>query len=106
MDSSAESARCDYENDGEEFNVREARAEDIDAAIKRISDRAYEIALSHIKGTTVNEATPTKDKITRMPFEGNNDPRRQFRAILSELNFGNPIGEQSSSIHTSSVAVA
>ncbi|KAG0453855.1 hypothetical protein HPP92_025159 [Vanilla planifolia] len=79
MDSSAQSAdvimRMMVRN-----SMSERLAEDIDAAIKRISDRAYEIALSHIRNN--REAI---DKIVDVLLEKETMTGDEFRAILSEF---------------------
>lgn len=60
--------------------MSEKLAEDIDAAIKRISDTAYEIALSHIRNN--REAI---DKIVEVLLEKETLSGDEFRAILSEF---------------------
>ncbi|KAF9688220.1 hypothetical protein SADUNF_Sadunf02G0174600 [Salix dunnii] len=61
-------------------SMSEKLAEDIDAAVKRISDSAYEIALSHIKYN--REAI---DKIVEVLLEKETMTGDEFRAILSEF---------------------
>lgn len=61
-------------------SMSEKLAEDIDAAVKRISDRAYEIALSHIRNN--REAM---DKIVEVLLEKETMSGDEFRAILSEF---------------------
>lgn len=61
-------------------SMSEKLAEDIDAAVKRISDQAYEIALQHIKNN--REAI---DKIVEVLFEKETMTGDEFRAILSEF---------------------
>ncbi|KAH6788858.1 FtsH extracellular protease family [Perilla frutescens var. frutescens] len=61
-------------------SMSEKLAEDIDAAIKRISDSAYEIALSHIRNN--REAI---DKIVEVLVEKETITGDEFRAILSEF---------------------
>lgn len=61
-------------------SMSEKLAEDIDAAIKRLSDKAYEIALSHIKNN--REAI---DKIVEVLLEKETMSGDEFRAILSEF---------------------
>ncbi|KAK8603328.1 hypothetical protein V6N13_085518 [Hibiscus sabdariffa] len=79
MDSSAQSAdvimRMMARN-----SMSEKLAEDIDAAVKRISDNAYEIALSHIRNN--REAI---DKIVDVLLEKETMSGDEFRAILSEF---------------------
>ncbi|KAK6281770.1 hypothetical protein POUND7_015595 [Theobroma cacao] len=79
MDSSAQSAdvimRMMARN-----SMSEKLAEDIDAAVKRLSDRAYEIALSHIRSN--REAI---DKIVEVLLEKETMTGDEFRAILSEF---------------------
>ncbi|GAB4824851.1 ATP-dependent zinc metalloprotease FTSH 2, chloroplastic [Ancistrocladus abbreviatus] len=79
MDSSAQSAdvimRMMARN-----SMSEKLAEDIDAAVKRISDKAYEIALSHIRNN--REAI---DKIVEVLLEKETMTGDEFRAILSEF---------------------
>ncbi|KAH7668900.1 Peptidase FtsH protein [Dioscorea alata] len=79
MDSSAQSAdvimRMMARN-----SMSEKLAEDIDAAVKRISDKAYEIALSHIRNN--REAI---DKIVEVLLEKETLSGDEFRAILSEF---------------------
>lgn len=60
--------------------MSEKLAEDIDAAIKRISDSAYEVALSHIRNN--REAI---DKIVDVLLEKETLTGDEFRAILSEF---------------------
>ncbi|GER45079.1 ATP-dependent zinc metalloprotease FtsH [Striga asiatica] len=61
-------------------SMSEKLAEDIDAAVKRISDEAYEIALSHIRNN--REAM---DKIVEVLLEKETMTGDEFRAILSEF---------------------
>ncbi|KAA8526249.1 hypothetical protein F0562_008548 [Nyssa sinensis] len=61
-------------------SMSEKLAEDIDAAVKRISDSAYEIALSHIRNN--REAM---DKIVEVLLEKETLAGDEFRAILSEF---------------------
>lgn len=61
-------------------SMSEKLAEDIDAAVKRISDCAYEIALSHIRNN--REAI---DKIVEVLLEKETMAGDEFRAILSEF---------------------
>ncbi|KAH0462930.1 hypothetical protein IEQ34_007512 [Dendrobium chrysotoxum] len=79
MDSSAQSAdvimRMMARN-----SMSERLAEDIDAAVKRITDSAYEIALSHIRNN--REAI---DKIVDVLLEKETLAGDEFRAILSEF---------------------
>ncbi|EEF41989.1 ATP-dependent zinc metalloprotease FTSH 2, chloroplastic [Ricinus communis] len=79
MDSSAQSAdvimRMMARN-----SMSERLAEDIDSAIKRLSDSAYEIALSHIRNN--REAI---DKIVEVLLEKETMTGDEFRAILSEF---------------------
>ncbi|WVZ20482.1 hypothetical protein V8G54_007804 [Vigna mungo] len=79
MDSSAQSAdvimRMMARN-----SMSEKLAEDIDAAIKRISDEAYEIALSQIRNN--REAI---DKIVEVLLEKETMSGDEFRALLSEF---------------------
>ncbi|KAK9093073.1 hypothetical protein Syun_027984 [Stephania yunnanensis] len=79
MDSSAQSAdvimRMMARN-----SMSERLAEDIDAAVKRLSDSAYEIALSHIRNN--REAI---DKIVEVLLEKETMSGDEFRAILSEF---------------------
>lgn len=60
--------------------MSERLAEDIDAEVKRISDSAYEIALSHIRNN--REAM---DKIVEVLLEKETMTGDEFRAILSEF---------------------
>lgn len=60
--------------------MSEKLAEDIDDAIKRISDKAYEIALTHIRNN--REAI---DKIVEVLLEKETMSGDEFRAILSEF---------------------
>ncbi|XP_031501821.1 ATP-dependent zinc metalloprotease FTSH 2, chloroplastic [Nymphaea colorata] len=79
MDSSAQSAdvimRMMARN-----SMSEKLAEDIDAAVKRISDSAYEVALRHIRNN--REAI---DKIVEVLLEKETLTGDEFRAILSEF---------------------
>ena len=61
-------------------SMSEKLAEDIDAAVKRFSDEAYEIALSHIRNN--REAI---DKIVEVLIEKETLNGDEFRAILSEF---------------------
>ncbi|KAL9458143.1 hypothetical protein AB3S75_007073 [Citrus x aurantiifolia] len=61
-------------------SMSEKLAEDIDAAVKRLSDRAYEIALSQIRNN--REAI---DKIVEVLLEKETMSGDEFRAILSEF---------------------
>ncbi|KAM7275108.1 hypothetical protein ACFE04_016974 [Oxalis oulophora] len=61
-------------------SMSEKLAEDIDAAVKQLSDRAYEIALSHIRNN--REAI---DKIVEVLIEKETMTGDEFRAILSEF---------------------
>lgn len=61
-------------------SMSEKLAEDIDAAIKRISDEAYEIALEHIRNN--REAI---DKIVDVLLEKETLSGDEFRALLSEF---------------------
>ena len=61
-------------------SMSEKLAEDIDAAIKRLSDEAYEIALAHIRNN--REAI---DKIVEVLLEKETISGHEFRAILSEF---------------------
>lgn len=61
-------------------SMSEKLAEDIDAAVKRISDSAYQIALSHIRNN--REAI---DKIVDLLLEKETLTGDEFRAILSEF---------------------
>lgn len=61
-------------------SMSEKLAEDIDVAIKKLSDGAYEIALSHIRNN--REAM---DKIVDVLVEKETLTGDEFRAILSEF---------------------
>lgn len=61
-------------------SMSEKLAEDIDSAIKRISDKAYEIALTHIRNN--REAI---DKIVEVLLEKETMTGDEFRSILSEF---------------------
>ncbi|XP_054802635.1 ATP-dependent zinc metalloprotease FTSH 2, chloroplastic [Prosopis cineraria] len=61
-------------------SMSEKLAEDIDAAVKRLSDEAYEIALSHIRNN--REAI---DKIVEVLLEKETMSGDEFRALLSEF---------------------
>lgn len=61
-------------------SMSEKLAEDIDVAIKNLSDSAYEIALSHIRNN--REAI---DKIVEVLIEKETITGDEFRAILSEF---------------------
>ena len=61
-------------------SMSEKLAEDIDSAVKRLSDEAYEIALSHIRNN--REAI---DKIVEVLIEKETLNGDEFRAILSEF---------------------
>ena len=79
MDSSAQSADV-FMRMMARNSMSEKLAEDIDAAIKRISDRAYEVALRHIRNN--REAL---DKIVEVLLEKETMTGDEFRAILSEF---------------------
>lgn len=61
-------------------SMSEKLAEDIDVAIKRLSDEAYEIALAHIRNN--REAI---DKIVEVLLEKETMSGDEFRALLSEF---------------------
>jgi cell division protease FtsH len=61
-------------------SMSERLAEDIDSAIKKISDSAYEIALSHVK-----KNREAMDKIVEVLIEKETMTGDEFRAILSEF---------------------
>jgi len=61
-------------------SMSEKLAEDIDAAVKRLSDEAYEIALSQIRSN--REAI---DKIVEVLLETETMSGDEFRALLSEF---------------------
>ncbi|CAN8247552.1 unnamed protein product [Cochlearia groenlandica] len=61
-------------------SMSEKLAEDIDSAIKKLSDSAYEIALSHIRNN--REAM---DKLVEVLLEKETIGGDEFRAILSEF---------------------
>lgn len=61
-------------------SMSERLAEDIDVATKQISDKAYEIALTHIRNN--REAM---DKIVEVLLEKETVGGDEFRAILSEF---------------------
>ncbi|XP_057749685.1 ATP-dependent zinc metalloprotease FTSH 2, chloroplastic-like [Arachis stenosperma] len=61
-------------------SMSEKLAEDIDAAVKRLSDEAYEIALRHIRNN--REAI---DKIVEVLLEKETISGDEFRALLSEF---------------------
>ena len=61
-------------------SMSEKLAEDIDTAVKRLSDEAYEIALSQIRSN--REAM---DKIVEVLLEKETLSGDEFRAILSEF---------------------
>jgi len=61
-------------------SMSEKLAEDIDAAVKRISDEAYEVALGHIRNN--REAI---DRIVEVLVEKETLSGEEFRAILSEF---------------------
>lgn len=61
-------------------SMSEKLAEDIDAAVKRLSDEAYEIALRLIRNN--REAI---DKIVEVVIEKETITGDEFRAILSEF---------------------
>uniref|UniRef100_A0A7N0T2D3 AAA+ ATPase domain-containing protein n=1 Tax=Kalanchoe fedtschenkoi TaxID=63787 RepID=A0A7N0T2D3_KALFE len=61
-------------------SMSEKLAEDIDNAVKRLSDSAYEIALSHIRNN--REAI---DKIVEVLIEKETMTGDEFRALLSEF---------------------
>ncbi|KAL9384907.1 hypothetical protein Peur_021917 [Populus x canadensis] len=79
MDASAQSADV-FMRMMARNSMSEKLAEDIDAAVKRISDGAYEIALSHIRSN--REAI---DKIVEVLLEKETMTGDEFRAILSEF---------------------
>lgn len=56
------------------------QAEDIDAAVKKISDEAYEVALGHIRNN--REAI---DRLVEVLLEKETLSGDEFRAILSEF---------------------
>lgn len=60
-------------------SMSEKLAEDIDKAVKAISDKAYEVALGHIRN---NRAA--MDKIVEVLLEKETLSGEEFRAILSE----------------------
>lgn len=60
-------------------SMSERLAEDIDKAVKAISDKAYEVALDHIRN---NRAA--MDKIVEVLLEKETLTGEEFRAILSE----------------------
>jgi len=60
-------------------SMSERLAEDIDAAVKSLSDQAYEVALGHIRN---NRAA--MDKIVEVLLEKETMTGDEFRAILSE----------------------
>lgn len=60
-------------------SMSEKLAEDIDQAVKAISDKAYEVALGHIRN---NRAA--MDKIVEVLLEKETLSGEEFRAILSE----------------------
>ncbi|GMH12636.1 hypothetical protein Nepgr_014477 [Nepenthes gracilis] len=78
MDSSAQSAdiimRMMARN-----SMSEKLAEDIDAAVRRISDQAYQVALGHIR-----KNREAMDKIVEVLLETETMSGDEFRAILSE----------------------
>jgi cell division protease FtsH len=59
--------------------MSEKLAEDIDRAVKRISDEAYNVALKHIRDNRV-----AMDKIVEILLEKETISGEEFRAILSE----------------------
>lgn len=61
-------------------SMSEKLAEDIDQAVKALSDKAYEIALSHIRNNRV-----AMDKIVELLTEKETMSGDEFRAILSEF---------------------
>jgi cell division protease FtsH len=61
-------------------SMSEKLAEDIDSAVKQLSDEAYDIALSHIRNN--REAI---DKIVEVLLEKETINGDEFRAILSEF---------------------
>ncbi|XP_073012024.1 ATP-dependent zinc metalloprotease FTSH 2, chloroplastic [Typha latifolia] len=79
MDSSAQSADV-FMRMMARNSMSEKLAEDIDTAVKRISDSAYEIALVHIRNN--REAM---DKIVEILLEKETMSGDEFRAILSEF---------------------
>lgn len=60
-------------------SMSEKLAEDIDQAVKAISDKAYEVALGHIRN---NRAA--MDKIVEVLLEKETLSGEEFRSILSE----------------------
>ncbi|CAL5403856.1 unnamed protein product [Camellia sinensis] len=79
MESSAQSADVTMRMMARK-SVSEKLAEDIDTAVKRLSDRAHEIALTHIRNN--REAI---DKIVEILLEKETITGEEFRAILSEF---------------------
>lgn len=79
MDSSAQSADI-FMRMMARNSMSEKLAEDIDSAIKTLSDNAYQIALSHIRNN--REAI---DKIVEVLLEKETMSGDEFRAILSEF---------------------
>ena len=61
-------------------SMSEKLAEDIDAAVKKLADEAYEVALSHIRNN--REAM---DKIVEVLVEKETISGEEFRAMLSEF---------------------
>ena len=61
-------------------SMSEKLAEDIDSAVKKLSDEAYEVALSHIRNN--REAM---DKIVEVLVEKETISGEEFRAMLSEF---------------------
>ncbi len=61
-------------------SMSEKLAEDIDKAVKLISDKAYEIALAHIRNNRV-----AMDKIVEVLLEKETLTGDEFRSILSEF---------------------
>lgn len=79
--------------------MSEKLAEDIDRAVKAISDEAYAVALGHIKN---NRAAI--DKIVEVLLEKETLTGDEFRAILSQYT-QIPAGNQSKSNQSEPVAV-
>lgn len=61
-------------------NMSEKLAEDIDASVRQIIDKAYEIAKNHVRNN--REAM---DKIVEVLLEKETVSRDEFRALLSEF---------------------
>ena len=77
-------------------SMSEKLANDIDSAVKTLSDRAYEIALGHIRNN--REAM---DKIVEVLLEKETMSGDEFRAILSEFTEIPPENRVASSTSTS-----